>query len=245
MTVALVVAEPSLEELAATYNRECALAIEAGTAMIGHVIAAGEALLAARERVPRGQWMQWVLENIDQSPATVWQHMRIARYKERVLESQATSTKGALRLLRGEAHTSMPIGDEQERQIVVDLRNSGMTQAKIAETLGIGRKRVWRILHPDKYEQTKQRKRRLTIAGHRAERRAERDQQAKAAGGDVANAYSLIRRALQACDRASTQVESREARQAVQNTINRLYDAEDAIVKASKLSHPHNGRTAA
>jgi predicted transcriptional regulator len=233
MSTELVVAEPTLEQLAATANREHALALEAGTAMMGHIIAAGEALIAARRQVPHGQWLSWLVENIDQAPCTVTQHMRLARKKDVVIDSQATTVKGALRLLRGEPQTR--VDDPDERAAVLEMREAGHTYDQIAETLGTPRRRVQRWCNPATYQREQQRSKRLTLVAQRAERRAERDRQARQAGGDVEKAYTHIRRALQHCDRATSQVQDREARRAVQDTLNRLYDAEDAIVRASKL----------
>lgn len=237
MTAAVEVVRPAptLGELADTANRESTLAFEAGTAMIQHAINAGEALLAAKAQLQRGQWQDWVAEYFERSPAVAAQCMRVARHKQIVIESQATNFKGALRVLhRGDARDSRI--DPVETAEMQRLRSQGMTYQQIADELEVPVSRVGRRLNPVAERRRLEAAKRRTIAGRRALNRQKRDATAKKAGGAIAEAYALVRKALQACERAVEDASAVEVKRAVQDATNRLYNAEDALVKASRES---------
>jgi predicted transcriptional regulator len=225
----------TLAELAATANSEATLAFEAGTAMIQHAINAGEALLAAKRQVPRGQWEEWVADNFDRSKAVATQFMRVARHKRIVIEGQATNFKGALRLLhRGDARDTRI--DPVEVAEMKRLRKEGATYRAIADEIGVSVSKVQRTLNPASERRRLEKARRQTIAGRRALNRQKRDAAAKKAGGAISEAYAHIRKALEACERARDEAKTLDAKRAVQDATNRLYNAEDAIVKASRES---------
>jgi DNA-binding transcriptional regulator YiaG len=223
---------PTLADLAQTANSEAQLAFEAGTAMIQHAINAGEALLAAKQQVPRGQWEDWLTENFERSMSVARQSMRIARHKQIVIEGQATNFKGALRLLHGGRDSRIDPVQEAE---VLRLRREGMTQAAIARELEIPKSRVQKWCNPSAEKRRLERARRRTIVGRRALNRQQRDADVKRVGGSTAEAYSLVRKALAVLDRAATEQEDREVRRHLADATNRLYNAEDAIVKAVRL----------
>jgi hypothetical protein len=220
----------SLTDLAVVINREHGLALEAGNTMIGHAIRAGEALLAAKQLIRRGEWEDWLAENfVGRSIISAQQYMRIARHKHVVLEAQATNMKGALRVLHGGRDSRIDPVQEAE---VLRLRAKGLTYQAIAEQLDIPPSRVAKWCNPKAEQRRLRRAHARTIAGRRALNRQKRDALVKRAGGQVAEAYALIRRALKALERAAEVEPDRDAKRAIQNATNRLYGAEDEIVAA-------------
>lgn len=223
---------PSLSELTEIANREHGLVLRAGTAMLEHAVNAGEALLAAKQHVPRGEWTDWLTDHFDGRSLVVGQqYMRLARHKRLVMAKQPTTIKGALRLLHGGQDSRI---DPVQQAEVLKLRSEGMTIAGIAEELQIPKSRVQRWVSPKVEKRRLEKARQRTIAGRRALNRQKRDAAARKAGGSIAEAYALIRRALQACEKASEEDHPFEVKRAVSDATNRLYNAEDAIVRASK-----------
>jgi hypothetical protein len=53
---------------------------------IVHAIAAGEALIEAKEHVGHGKWLRWVDDHLDFSERTAQYYMRIARNPQRVAD---------------------------------------------------------------------------------------------------------------------------------------------------------------
>lgn len=236
MSAVLALAHPEspLGELAVTANDETRCAFEAGTSMIQHAINAGDALLAAKAQVPRGEWQDWLVANFERSVAVATQCMRIARHKQAVIEGQATNFRGALRLLHGQTPSNF---DPNMAEEVRDLRTQGLTYGEIAERTGVGKSTVFRWCNPEAEKRRRAKAHQQTIAGRRALNRQNRDAAAASAGGSIAEAYSLVRKALQALERArEVERHGPEVKRHISDAMNRIYNAEDAIVKASKLS---------
>src|SRR5688500_1329245 len=102
MSTDVEVLEPgqlSLRDLADKANCEHSLAMQSGIAMVEHAINAGEALLGAQLQVPRGEWMQWMRENLTISTTTSAAYMRMARYKDRISNGEAKTLNEAHRIL--------------------------------------------------------------------------------------------------------------------------------------------------
>jgi len=225
----------NLEDLAQIANCEHELVLSTGTAMIGHAILAGEALLAAKKLVPRGEWEQWLVDNVaDRSLSTPRTYMRLAVHKEKIIEAQPTSMKGARRVLWG-AHSSHAVTDEEVKEMKL-LRRRGLSYAAIGDALGANESSVYRHVNPKYGKRRLARAKRKTMAMRRAYNREKRDAIVKKAGGAAAEAYAMIRRTLKILEVANTESESPEARRAIQDAMNRLYNAEDAMLKAVTVS---------
>ena len=69
----------SLTDLAARINDEHKAAAGDLLSGIKHVIAAGEALLVARSKVQRGEWLDWIEANLTVTPRSVQMYMQIAK----------------------------------------------------------------------------------------------------------------------------------------------------------------------
>jgi hypothetical protein len=224
----------TLDELAEAVEREHQLVVQAGASMVEHAIRAGEALLAAKNQVPRGQWEAWTTSSFpDKHPKTLRLYMRLAKYQDRVRESQPGTITAAHRLLAGEP--VIPV-DEEQREKALHMRKDGATYREIAEHFDVTKERVLTWINPRYTERRRTRLQQQSRAARRALHRQQRDAAARRAGGSVAEAYSLVRKALQALDGAVQAAEDKEAKQALNQAIARLHAAEDAVVRASKLS---------
>lgn len=151
MTVALVVAEPTLDELAETVKREHDLCLEAALSSVTHAIRAGEALLAAKERVPRGTWERWVDETCPAVSRMAKPYMRLAAYKA-MIPAETRTAVDALAYLRGlpAFDGSGPAQHPPEiRDEALRLIDDGFSQRQVSQMLGISRKCIRRWLSPD------------------------------------------------------------------------------------------------
>jgi hypothetical protein len=193
--------DTQLDELAVTVNREHALALQSGVAMVRHAILAGEALAAAKEMCAPGTWGAWLDANFPAERSTATTYMRIAKYKEHVLRDLESPTlKDAIQYLRGLPRNEWL--DHETRQRMAD--------------------------------QTRRKAARRKEAANALQQR-QREMGAKRIGGSVADGYSLVRRAVQAVDRAHSESRDREVRAALSHAIGRLHEAEDQIVRAMGL----------
>jgi predicted transcriptional regulator len=139
----------------------------------------------------------------------------------------------AARLCGGEPDTRRRPELEAE---VHRLTGEGLSQKKIAAELGLSSGTVWRWLNPDAARRRDREAARNTLRARRALLRQERDEQVRKHGGNLAEAYSLVRRALQELDRAAEDEDlERDARQEINAALARLHAAEDRIAKAVRL----------
>lgn len=223
----------SLADLAVLANAEARAAVETSTEAIEHAIRAGDALLEARGRVPFGEWEQWLEDNVTEM-STAWArvYMRFARHAALVRQEQPTSIRQARMLIAGPARDSRndPVIQAEAKR----LHATGMTLKAIAEELDVSEMKVWRWCNPKAARKLAAKQRRRSMAGRRALQRGERDKIVKAQGGPVAEAYALVRRALQALETAATQEREADVKKAIRSAMGRLHNAEDEIVRAVK-----------
>jgi predicted RNase H-like nuclease (RuvC/YqgF family) len=87
--------------------------------MYEHAVKAGAALLAARERIPRGGWERWVRENCDLSLRTAQIYTQLARGRPLIeAEAQSSAPRSLSAALAALAAFKMfvePRGDHQAR----------------------------------------------------------------------------------------------------------------------------------
>lgn len=196
MTQAIVIAEPTLDELATTINREHDLTKASLSTAVDHAIKTGLALQSAREIVPQGQWLEWLRSNVTVSIREATHYIRIAAYRE--LVSEATSYKSALRLIAGQPDANFRGAlAGQWVKTARELRRTGKSYREIATIVGVSAHSVARQLDPEmkqRYLDTAARKRRQRAAERKALERQERDAEMKHHGGDAWDAYVLIRK---------------------------------------------------
>lgn len=214
-----------LDELAAKANAEFRSAEEALDLVLGHVFAAGEALLEASELIPDGAaWRQWCEGNLDFTPQHAGRIMRITRYRDRIDPSEThhvgrdgrtrpvsvhylydTYVSGLPEIRQGRQQPLSEILHEEAKR----LRAAGWSYERIAEELEVGVSSVYTILNPEARKrylrEAKKRRRELASARRALERereRAELDRLARARSKDpVGEAYASLRRLLAALDK--------------------------------------------
>lgn len=240
--------EQSLAALGEILRREHELALRAGFEMIVHSVRAGDVLLEVRSRVQAGEWEGWLESNFPQTPRHAQKLMRLARHAEKVLSHQPKTMGEALALVadpkrsRGELNLA--------REEAKHLRREGRTWKEIGTELGVDPKTAYYYVEETAYrahlKQLAQKRRQLLKVGKREIAHREKAKIAKAAGGGIAEAYSLVRKALEALQEETSQTSEPDAKRAIKTAMNNLYAAEDAVIRAGKLPRVNreNGRVA-
>lgn len=236
MTTMEIVALSELDELAATANREHGLAIGAAMDAVSHAIRAGEALLAAREQVPMGDWSDWLAANFIATQQTAQRYCRVARHKGAILESEAPTLEDGLALLR-HVEPERRHSDATRRR-VREVFEAGNSIRATAVIVGISRTAAARILNPEASRRHEIEQGRRREAARKALKREQRAKAAKAVGGDIGEAYSLVRRLADTLDGAAAREGDIEARTAIAKALHSLYRVEDQIVRAIGTSQP-------
>ena len=240
----------SRSELADIFNREHGLALQAVRATVLHAIQAGEALLAAKDQTRPGQWTRWLKDVFTASPETANVYMLLAHQKAEILANpEIQSVSQARRYLREigkvrEEHGSQGRGvyvSEAIRDEARALKSEGRTLGEIAAELGFAVSTVHGWVNPESIAQRRTRQRR-TKARRRAAQRAlklhEQDRAVRKAGGPVAEAYSLTRKAGQQLQRAFDATDD----VAIKNAISRALDANARDVDAVWAAHLEGAR---
>jgi hypothetical protein len=129
-----------LDELAETVRRECALADQAGKAVVLHAIAAGEALIEAQRLVPAGEWAAWVQANAPDGRGywSCQSYMRLAALRQYV-DPELTITAN-LRLLTGvpgRAGGSRPRVSPEVKETALAMHAASIGRSEIAHALGV------------------------------------------------------------------------------------------------------------
>lgn len=231
----------SLSELARTVRDEDARAIAAAGAVIHHAIAAGDALLAAKEQVPRGQWQKWLRENCCEPDAQyassrLYTYMRMALNRDLVMHSGAATVLQARKLLSREIYArGQGLGHrliDLDPSVLDLVRRGEITQREAAKRLGVSVQTVRNRLDGGKKNRENQHR---LAAARRALKRQQRDDEVRKSGGALAEAYALTRRALQRLDQAQADATSAEQRTAIATAMSRMHGTEDEIVKSVRL----------
>jgi hypothetical protein len=112
------VAIPSLPDLAKEIRAEHAAVVQAANRVLAHVLAAGRALIAAQERVPKGRWEKWLRRNCEVSDRHARRYMALTRaYDEQSASGHTVSgdlvdlsLRGLMRQLTPPSQNKQPVG---------------------------------------------------------------------------------------------------------------------------------------
>lgn len=250
----VVDAEPSLEALAVIINAEHVAVESAFGEMIDRVIACGNAILEAKATARLGEWRGWAEEHLDMGKETIDLYCRIAKHAEFIRASGCGSISQAKSLL---TDANLPIlrvagrTDPAHISAVRKLRDDGMTYRAICAETGYGMSYVQRLISPNGLQKQREAQARYNAknrdrrAKERAEARRLEQERAHAAtvkriakkGGQVAVAYGHVRKAQEALANASADEGDTEARRAITAAQAALTNAEDHIVRASKVGN--------
>lgn len=237
---------PTLEHLKRTAQREHELATEAANSALEHAILAGEALDAAREMLPSGEWEDWVVSNTSISPQTARRYIRIAIYKSHLPTSEPLSPTRAWAHLRGlPATADRNRASRADPEVLDEVDRLAKTEAsvgEIAQAVGLSWDTVKERIDPEyrrrrKRDQRRQQKRRRAAATalREKEERQERDRLAKQVGGEQFKAYGKLRESITFLDRAIDGCPNPEQRAALREALSHAHRAEDEITKANKI----------
>lgn len=224
-----------IEELTKVANREHRQVEGYVVGMLPHMIAAGEALNAIHEQIPYGGWSKWLAENFAASDHTAKIYMRFAKHRAALETAEVDKYGDAMQVIRQIAADERLSPDEEAERLerAWSSRREGQSYQAIGRSLGVNGTTVHRWLNP-KYAAAQKRDRlrrekeaRIALAKRRELAAARR------IGGDVSEAYSLVRRALQAAEGArENQVQKPAARVALADAVSILHRAEDQIGQA-------------
>lgn len=246
----------SLERLAEEANSEhlrCEEDLDrldalAGSAVI-HALNAGRALLAAQSRMPVGEWVRWAEANVPMHAPTRTRYMRIAEFGDEV-RTWLTTTEGSRGVVNAidflnSLELRRATGRHADAAVVAEVRRlkkGGIPVSEIAKCVGLSVTSVRCHLDPAfkrrHLQRNKDNTRRRTAAAKalaEQQRVEERNALARNTGGDIAKAYSEVRRLAATIDKALAAAEPSE-RSDVRAALAAAHKAEDALVKAMRAS---------
>ena len=105
----------SLDLLAKIANRSHRWAVATASAAMAHVVAAGNALIHARELCDKGGWLRWLRKNFDGSVRTAQRYMRVARHLPDAVDATQMPYRTQTALLR--AIRGAVFGELQKRKV--------------------------------------------------------------------------------------------------------------------------------
>ena len=88
-----------VETLAEMANEAAAACEASGRKTVEHAATCGRALLAAKAQIQHGEWASWLTDNFDHSDRLARQYMEIANWQRAANLDDATSVRGALRII--------------------------------------------------------------------------------------------------------------------------------------------------
>lgn len=228
----------SLDEIAASANREHDLAQRAALSAIDHAMRSGQALLVARDVVGEDAFLAWLSRNFDSTHHTAFRYMRIARYAQDLREADITTISDALAFLAGRSQLGHEVGERRLR--AVELYEAGRPKREIARMLGVTQSTVQRYLNPKAAQERHTRNRRERIAAEKAleekRQRAAARRAATAAGGEIARLYADAERMQDTIGAAAREASDPEARTELELAGEHYRKMRDCVVRALGVS---------
>lgn len=241
--------EMSLDELAAFANRAHEEAQQAVDEAVGRLsdalrygVRCGQALLAAKAKVPSGEWTDWVATKTQFTEPLAQKYVRWGYYADEILKAdRPLSTWTVVEYLRGlpavprhPHHSARPPETIAE---VLRLHKLGLTPRAIAELVDMSESSVRYHVQPAKkaHKAAMQKRRRREIsAAKKALERQRQDADIKKLGGSAAKAYEYVRKLASELDAALSGSPSPEQRETLRAALTAAHKCEDAIVRASR-----------
>ena len=205
---------------------------------------AGEALSLAQATCPWGEWRALLAKN-GLVASVVNRYIRLARYWDEIpgeikagtYERAGRGAHGCLMIaMRSIEHLPKTRSAPPKRDaaawepLAFRMKADGCTVAQIAETCGVSKSVAQRALNPISRERERKnalKRKRDAQMLRIARERESRDALAREDGGDRSRVYSLLRQALAAIDKCSTDPLMRDA-------MAHAHRAEDSIVQAMR-----------
>lgn len=215
----------------------------ANRSMLDHAIAAGEALLAAKDAVgPFDRsglgptWLAWVKANTTVTVEMAPKYMRLAAYKDVLLETDACTIEAGIALLRGQpaydgSSAGTPLGPEPEWwEAARALSEAGATQTEIACVIGVSStavRRAFKVKPPAGATRAG--------GGQRWTPRAQSSREGAALEGSDADAATLARNLIGVLTAAHKASSNHEARHKYAVALTTLRSVWGMIHEAAKL----------
>jgi hypothetical protein len=195
----------SLRELADAANREHALVVEAGEAMVEHAIRAGAWLLEAKSRCPKGTWVRWREDHFAAGITACAIYMKMAHHQEMLRAREVTSIGQAKQILYASDVPNMNHGHRRYptymAEAAKELRAEGRTWHAIGGELGVAPRTAKAWVDPDAAERHKasvracnKRKRQAEMALRERERNQQIKRAVRKAGAAEQDLYAMAER---------------------------------------------------
>jgi len=224
--------ETTLDELAATVQREHEACHAAAQTTLAHAVRAGEALLQARELLlPTGMWVLWLERHFPKVKSQAYAYMRIATYKHRIPDGCGIAA--ADKLVQGLSAIDGGPGRARVADVTKEeahrLREQGASYKQIAKQLGASVSTVHYWFNDGTRLQKDKRAR-------RALKKQEQERALKRAvnktGGALSEAYSLAERMDDVLGQAHREAAESEARRELARAHEFHRAMRDSIVRA-------------
>jgi hypothetical protein len=237
--------ELSLNELADVANREHEQAQTAGAAMVAHAIAAGEALERARQRVPDGQWGQWIADHFHGSWSLASTYQRLYHYRDEVGDMASVNAArrhlklvGAPVLYRPTPQNHYGRLRAEDKERAREMRERGATLLEIGDAFGVHLSTARRWVDPASAEKARRsgaKTKAKRMARERAAREQERQRAIKRAirvrGGSYAELYAMAEKMQDVLGRAHGEATDHEVRAALARAGEHYRRMRDQIVR--------------
>ena len=232
-TLPIVPTETTTEVLVSIIGAEHSAAMEAGLALMNHWIRMGEALLLAKDRVQKGDWMIWLEDNYPGHFTEAFMAIRFARNAQEIRQRQITTKKDAIELVRS-LDAERRVTEKEPNPQAQALADQGLSHTAIARRMGVNRATVTRWLNPKRTARERKvqhdRAKAARLALRKFEREAQRKAVAKRVRGDgtpLSEAYANVRKAVQMLEFARTAYSAEAS--SILSLQDKLYEVEDAL----------------
>lgn len=241
----------SLDELASDINAGHEQIVSGLSYILRTAISIGHDLRKAQSMITIGEWDPWLQTNTKLGHGAAARYMRLAEFEHllpaEIMDGQverqpngrfqntATIEKATAYLTSIGARRRAGVRNTVDYDEIRRLRDRGALQREIAELLGISENAVRYALKTPKQRavhrgKNRQYYRELSAARQREQKRAAIHK----TGGNVAEAYALLRRCLQQTQAAHDAMPNSRAKQALKGVMTNLHSAEDGLARACK-----------
>lgn len=232
----------SLDDLAATANREHELCEASSRTTLSHALAAGRALILARGRVEPGEWQRWLTGNFKGNIDVARLYLRLATYEDELAPDMGITE--AKRFLSGKEAanpTDRPsLYPSETRKAAIALAKQDVPLAEIAKHVAAPPNTVRYWIDPahqgERIRSTAARARKAREALRREERQKEIRKAVRQAGKALSEAYSMAERMQGVLAQALGEANGQEARDALTEAIRLHHKTRDEIVRALGVS---------
>lgn len=222
-----------LNEVTASIRR-CHLQVEKnGEALVESMIRCGQLMLQAKSLVPAGQWGKYVSEVLGIHRKTAGTYIRFATYAEELRQKSPTTVHHARQVLADLGVPSVNDATNNKKEARA-MKKLGKTYQQIADHFGVPKSTVSYWLNSENLNANKRKHSKLAQRAKKAEEMKRLKRSMKAAKDtDLSEAYSLVRKALEALQKAQ-EASTGDASQSISKAMSALYQAEDDIIAASR-----------